>query len=507
MHPFKKILQATLPFRQAYAEWESIHYGLLNSVEKEYRQKLQDSEYFDPRFYRMQVRHSLVARIMPFRHFILRGEQMDIAPGPNFVARAYYQKNPDVSKRGMLALRHYLTSGQEEGRQIRPNIAFTDHAPSQSPHERELVTYAHIGAGKCGSSAIQTCLSQQPVLRRKDGGTLEYRVISATGILRSSGVQRSLRCMATGYCPSLTAASTAKIPRKVFAKAVESVKNDPVPVVFSCEGWLQEMSSRPEYRSLMMEMFSGGGARKVKLIAFVRPLVKWINSAWWQWGAWTPGVKFDDWLEVALNVNWNSVSRRLIQSLGSDVLTVRPVLGNVVDQMFDEIGCLKTENQNDSSNKSLPASVLNLYHQALDLRPGAHITKSDFVVSRVLSVSTHRYSSTPWVLGPKRIEQILKRTKDSNLKLLELMSPSDREAVLADPSWWSADAYQGLQRVDADIAPRAAPGDMTALSVDLFRGLNASVGVLAERGLLPELDLALKTVFPNERNTKPAKRV
>ncbi len=123
---------------------------------------------------------------------------------------------------------------------------------------------------------------------------------------------------------------------------------------------------------------------------------------------------------------------------------------------------------------------------------------SDFIASKVLSFSRRSYSSTPWVLGPKRIEQILKRTKNSNMKLIELMTPADREAVLADPSWWSPEAYEGYNRINANVAPRPAPGDMTALSVDLFRGLNASVRVISRRGLLPELDSALKEVFPSE---------
>ncbi len=128
------------------------------------------------------------------------------------------------------------------------------------------------------------------------------------------------------------------------------------------------------------------------------------------------------------------------------------------------------------------------------------------MASRVLSVQSPRYSSTPWVLGPKRIEQILKRTKNSNMKLIELMTPADREAVLADPSWWSPEAYQNCSRVDPDVAPRAAPGDMTALSVDLFRGLNASVKVIARTRTSPELDLALRDVFPYEETKKRAKR-
>ncbi len=342
MQFIRKIIRASLPIREAFDEWETIHFGLLNRDEKAYRKKLRESELFDPGHYRQQLSDNLVARVMPFRHFILRGERKNISPGPEFRAKNYFQRNPDVRKLGMPALRHFLMFGQTEGRQIRPpaQVVPSENQPPRLS-ESEMVTYAHIGAGKCGSSAIQSCLSQHPVLQRKEGGELDYRVICQTGILRGNDVRQALRRLPTGYYPSMTAVRVAEMSEKVFSNAVGAVQRARVPIVFSFESWLHEMSNNPDQRARMMELFSGGGTRKVKLIAYVRPLVKWINSAWWQWGAWTPGIDFDDWLEGALKVDWNRVTRRLMLAVGDDVLTVRPVLGNVVDQLFDDIGCIK----------------------------------------------------------------------------------------------------------------------------------------------------------------------
>jgi|GEM_PF-2462027 len=506
MHLIRKISLSSFRLRNAYEEFERMHYCLLNREEKEYRRKLAESDYFDPGYYRRQLPQNLVARFMPFRHFILRGERMKVSPSPDFESRQYFQQNPDVSKLGMPALRHFLLFGQAEGRRTaHSRVTVSDSSPPPSPiSQEEPVTYAHIGAGKCGSSAIQSCLSHSPVLTRKEGGEMDYRVITQVGVLRGNEVRKHLQHLSNGYYPSMPATKVAQLSDKVFSNAVSAVSKARTPVVFSFESWLNEMANKPELRSRMMELFSGGDTRKVKLIAFVRPLPKWINSAWWQWGAWTPGVQFNDWLETAIKVDWNLVSRRLIKAVGDDVLTVRPVLGNVVDQFFDEIGCVKPDDQADSANKSLPAAVLNLYHHALDLRPGPHDMKSDFIAGRILSPSRRSYTPTPWVLGPRQIETILRRTKKSNLKLIELMSPSDREAVLADPSWWSVDAYQGYEKVNANIAPKTAPGDMIALSADLFRGLNASVGLLSKHGLLRELDAELTNHFPIQEIKKKA---
>lgn len=72
---------------------------------------------FDPDYYRNQIRgvHPLYRRF-PIRHFILRGEGMGLDPHPEFSGATYLRLNPDVAEAGLAPLRHYLTTGLEEGR-------------------------------------------------------------------------------------------------------------------------------------------------------------------------------------------------------------------------------------------------------------------------------------------------------------------------------------------------------------------------------------------------------
>jgi hypothetical protein len=73
----------------------------------------------------------------------------------------------------------------------------------------------HIGGGKCGSSAIQTALTRQPVLSKEDGGRVGYGFIDNSGRL-FHGAQINTVRNARGYHAS---------PSDALTKLVASLKN------------------------------------------------------------------------------------------------------------------------------------------------------------------------------------------------------------------------------------------------------------------------------------------
>jgi hypothetical protein len=112
----------------------------------------------------------------------------------------------------------------------------------------------------------------------------------------------------------------------------------------------------------------------------------------------------------------------------------------------------------------------------------------DFVALRAIAQSNHSYAPTPWVLGREQIEMIIKKTRDSNSAILDMMSDEDRKAVLADPSWWSADAYTECEAVNPLKPPAAQPEAMLSLGADLLRMLRRAMYVVSKHNLLDELD-------------------
>lgn len=363
-------------------------------------------------------------------------------------------------------------------------------------------TIAHVGAGKCGSSALQSFLTAHSTLTGRSGRKFHYGAITKGGFVPPEEMAGMLNRSINGYISSVGAGVIDQIPPAAQERIVRTLRKFPSPLILSSEGWLLGMM-RPGVNRTLIELLSARGARRVKMIAYVRPPVKWLNSAWWQWGAWKSGVSFPQWIQGALrSCMWNEPARAIAGTPEIAEFELRPVLGDVVAQFLESLGC-DPPADGAVSNRSLPKEVLELYRHAPDLRPSPHVVNADFIALRAISQSEHRYSSTPWVLGPAQISMILERTRESNLAMLELMSPEDKKAVLDDPAWWDAGAYANCVRTNPMELPPATPEELLPLSADLMRLLRRAMRVVSAHGLLHELDEPLP---PNWLPPDPAGR-
>ena len=74
---------------------------------------------FDPLWYYRQLEgaHDVWSGL---RHFVLRGDKEARAPSPDFSAQLYLERYGDVAASGTPPLRHYLVSGNVEGRPFQP---------------------------------------------------------------------------------------------------------------------------------------------------------------------------------------------------------------------------------------------------------------------------------------------------------------------------------------------------------------------------------------------------
>jgi len=166
--------------------------------------------------------------------------------------------------------------------------------------------------------------------------------------------------------------------------------------------------------------------------------VEWLNSAWWQWGAWT-GTKFNQWLSRSVeNTFWSEYVKVWSHVEFVDNVIVRNLSTDVVGD-FQDVLSIPSELKNDArSNTSLPGSVLRLFQQFSELRPSAHEPQIDFTVSRRLS----EISSKPdWIISSKQITEVLEASRKYNDDLLCFMSSSQRETTLSNPAWWDENYY------------------------------------------------------------------
>ena len=297
----------------------------------------------------------------------------------------------------------------------------------------------HIGAGKCGSSALQTFLSHNPVLKTHDEKVVVYTVVNRDGVLYPpKTIKKQVRTSETNYCSSVLLRNCNEATFKVnFRKSLARFNCD--TLVLSCEGWRNDAQYAAALLSELKDF-------DVTVIMYVRPPVEWINSAWWQWGAWT-NTEFHNWKTHAIQdtkwvtsiKEWQHVSflnRLIVRVLPEDIIIDFCQLLNINAEKISMV----------VANQSLPDTLLRVFQQRKSLRSDPYDSKIDATLSKRLKAK----GNPAWVLWPKTIESILAETKDANQELLAYFDEQTREAVLNSPEWWDSAHYNDKKTQNAD---------------------------------------------------------
>jgi len=301
----------------------------------------------------------------------------------------------------------------------------------------------HIGLGKCGSSALQQALSQKPVLKSKN---IKYKNVKYISIDRHGHlyVGEKLRKKSANsvseYSVSCHTQDIAKLSKESFAtlrkRLINISNNNNTLIVMSCEAWAQQINIF-EKHSILKKL-----RMNAKAICYVRNPVEWINSAWWQWGAWSEN-DLDTFIEHTLVNNVEKWYENIIawkQLLGDENVTVKILPKDIVSDFYNFIDIDTTKYEENRNNTSLPGEILRFYQKHRELRRSPHDFSMDFILSSSMNLETG-YSKTPWVLSPAKIEEIIERTKDSNKKLMEILDTESREICENNKKWWDATAF------------------------------------------------------------------
>lgn len=300
--------------------------------------------------------------------------------------------------------------------------------------------FIHAGFGKCGSSSIQKFLSHSE--KFTCANQQEELVYAACLADQQLVFGKNLTTLASrsdnGYRASVPFSSMKMPPNDYFNAVGEQLLRllQQHPVVLSQEGWGNQIK---EWKQIS---FFSQHQIDVTFIFYIRPPVTWINSAWWQWGAWHD-CNFDDWVnQVITNVKFsetltafkalNWVSKVHIRLLASDLLDDFSHLLQLDRQSY--------QSQQTISNKSLPNGILRLYQQHRRLRPAPHTSGIDFTLEKYLKLD----GKADWVLAKEQIQHIIDETRASNLALIDLIDEDCKAAFLADCRYWQSSAFEHL---------------------------------------------------------------
>jgi hypothetical protein len=209
--------------------------------------------------------------------------------------------------------------------------------------------------------------------------------------------------------------------RAIRAELLEIIEQGRVPVL-SQEAYLEGNS-----RVRQSGFFERLGI-EVTALAYVRPPLSFINSAWGQWGRWQDQT-FEKFLRWSINVASWSIHLRSWRTIpGVERVEVRLVPDDVV---ADFLSIDVTENRR---NTALSGAVVRSLVEVGHLR---RVHQSD------LDEAFRRWSAgslgeAPWVLDRSTMQRILAETREASTELLGMLRPDDADRARQDREWWQA---------------------------------------------------------------------
>ncbi|MEL6586278.1 MAG: hypothetical protein AAFY65_11230 [Pseudomonadota bacterium] len=295
----------------------------------------------------------------------------------------------------------------------------------------------HIGAPKCGSSALQTALSQTPDVSG-DAGQFAYTALvhqRAGRVQTLSGrrLRRAARRSIFGYqsCPSLPTEAQAPETWDALRRVLRADADGggPTRPILSNESWLA-------HSTRFGQILQDAGNPPVRAFAYVRPPLDWLNAAYWQWGLWT-GLSFGDWLS-----RWNMPYRMGTQlddwaTIPGVQLNVRLLDRDVVDSFATDLG-VTLPRPARANTASAPALLGFLLRNRAQFRPGPHAAANEFVVARWCPDLPRR---ALWALNPADVRRV---RGENGAEVRRLMAHLPEASLHSDPRWTEEWPYHEL---------------------------------------------------------------
>lgn len=285
----------------------------------------------------------------------------------------------------------------------------------------------HVGAGKCGSSALQRFLSINPEIVLEDGRRICYHVITKKGIFSGSDVKKRAERSVHKYWNSQDFKIISTLD---YAYFFENLSEEDIHV-FSAEAWINEVGHES------IKLFLQQVGKPVTILMYVRPQIPLMNSAFWQWGAWADADP-QEWIKsrVRNGAKWFSKYESFTKLDKVEECKVRILSGDIVEDFLSIFGETNIE-RNDLgslSNKSLSGELLRIMQRNRHLRPGVHASGIDFVLEKYFSGIG---GNTPWVIDKKMMSFIVKECYDDNKSLLTILDSEQAEIMSNDERWWN----------------------------------------------------------------------
>ncbi|GAB3752247.1 hypothetical protein GCM10027591_00040 [Zhihengliuella somnathii] len=279
-------------------------------------------------------------------------------------------------------------------------------------------------------------------------GKGQYAVLREAGLVLGSTLSRRASEGISGAKSSPIFASLSKYGQRyqTSLKAwLEDYYQDNDFLVLSNESYFHT----PMYAHTLLEAVPEDVS--VEFLAWIRPPANLVNSAWWQWGAWS-GRSLESYIDYfsRAQMRWSDFASSYADAV--DKLHIIPLNDDIIAD-FCELYSISTDLSDvGRTNVSLPDAVLRLYQRHRDLRPEPQRPRMDFILSRAVTGG-----KPPWVIPFDEVSKILDFV-GKQIPILRNHIPDQFIARLdEDRRWFDSSMYADL--VVQDWRPRPAKDD------------------------------------------------
>ena len=367
----------------------------------------------------------------------------------------------------------------------------------------ESVVVLHIGGPKCGSSSLQTFLTQNPKMQTMSRQKIEYWAIRTNEQLKNQYLfyqSQDLECSPiVKYVDSNFSEDELEINclHEIFRDFISVNSQDEKKIfVFSSESWTPKFQNANKLKcTCENENF------KILIYLSVRPQIDMLVPSYLQWLVWsdTPTLeetflllqKVADWAKQIENAS----------ALGAD--------GSIVRYSKDivEDFCNTFEIDNESIqrplekkiNRSLPLEAITLLLRNRVLRPGVHSSEMEFLIENYLNDFDVKTESVVLRVPPELIKEIESYFQESNLRLTESLSEEQAIAYKAKSIASKSELLKGNGIEDLfshQIDPKFIEQFLVALLVESRNQIYEKESVVAERdSVVAERDSILNSTI------------
>lgn len=276
----------------------------------------------------------------------------------------------------------------------------------------------HIGAGKCGSSTIQSMLgnnfSAKLGSKNKVGETLKYACLLNNGdVLIGPALTKTQSQSVSNYVASNPPLDNADDVLKCLDN-LDKLTGADDSIILSNEGWANKLT--PAFKDALNRF-----SVPLDVLFIVKPPVDWMNFSWWQWGAWS-GASLERWVESQLPAvdfhsqyeKWCSlenISDFRVAEISQGLQKVLAEFLKIDSEVF------KSENSvNVGTNFSL---LRHLIKHKEKYERKIHDPTIEFKLNRLLDLSGN---PPPFVIPQNLCQLIIEKSLPSSKKTLEVIS-------------------------------------------------------------------------------------